>query len=116
MNNKKIRKMMKKKLDWIEIHAEVFKQLCTFYCENVPAEEAFAFINKMNKISQEEILGIKSHSTEEHMEIYLELQQFYMENADPAEYAETQRLMFEYIRHLGAQVSEEIPKCAHQVN
>jgi len=116
MNNKKIRKMMKKKLPWEVIHKEVFIQLCTFYCENGPAEEVFSFINKMNKITQEEILGIKPHSTEEHMEIYLELQRFYEENADPAKYAESQKIMFQLIDRMDAQVSEETSKCAHLVN
>lgn len=116
MNNKKLRKMIKKKLPWEVIHREVFMQLCQFYCENAPTEDVCSFVNKMNKITQDEILGVKIHSTEEHMEIYSELRHFYQDNADPAEYAESRKLMLRYIERLDAQVSFETSKCAGPMN
>lgn len=116
MNNKKLKKMIKKKLPWEVVHKEVFMQLCAFYCENAPAQDVFSFVNKMNKITQEEILGIKVHSTEEHMKIYSDLLQFYEENADPSNYAQSRKIMLQFIDGLDAQVSEETSKCAHLLN
>lgn len=100
MNLHKLKKMIKKPEPWENIHMETFHQLCIFYCENAEQKDAFAFINKMNKISQEDILGTRPHTVEEHMEIYHELIEFYKENADPLEVQKLQCLMLSHIRRL----------------
>ena len=78
----------------------MFFQLCKFYCENANQRDAFDFINKMNKISQDDALGIKQHSVKEHLEIYHDLIQFYKENADPVDVQKLQCLALSQLNRM----------------
>lgn len=100
MNLYKLKKMIENSNPWEDVHMEIFFQLCQFYCENSDPKDAFNFINKMNKISQEDVLGTKPHTVKEHMEIFFQLIEFYKENADPIEVQKLQCLTLSHIRRM----------------
>lgn len=100
MNLHKLKKMIEKPEPWLNIHMEIFYQLFMFYCENAEPKYAFAFITKMNKISQQDISDTSRHTILEHLKIYHELFIFYKDNADPLEVQNLLCLILSHMRRL----------------